>query len=116
VQAARCCISGEGQGQLEKACADSPRSFPRLIRIALQVVAGGALVEFSMVAPLLCLCVAGHRRTPVARAKPKRAARKKAVYARPPRAPVHPSLTPEQAEADAAHVYSAKEEPRPYRA
>ena len=49
-------------------------------------------------------------------AKPKRAARKKAVYARPPRAPVHPSLTPEQAQADAAHFYSAKEEPPPYRA
>src|ERR1035437_9167080 len=49
-------------------------------------------------------------------AKPKRAARKKAVYAKPPRAPVHPSLTPEQAEADAAHFYSAKEEPPPYRA
>jgi hypothetical protein len=47
-------------------------------------------------------------------AKPKRAARKKAVYARPPRAPVHPSLTPEQAQADAAHFYSAKEEPPPY--
>ena len=48
-------------------------------------------------------------------AKPKRAARKKAVYAKPPRAPVHPSLTPEQAAADAAHFYSAKEEPPPYR-
>ena len=49
-------------------------------------------------------------------AKPKRAARKKATYARPPRAPVHPSLTPEQAQADAAHFYSGKEEPPPYRA
>jgi hypothetical protein len=49
-------------------------------------------------------------------AKPKRAAHKKAIYARPPRAPVHPSLTPEQAAADAAHFYSAKEEPPPYRA
>jgi hypothetical protein len=49
-------------------------------------------------------------------AKPKRAARKKAIYARPPRAPVHPSLTPEQAAADAAHFYSAKEEPPSYRA
>ena len=44
------CISGEGQIGLQKACADSPRSFPRLIRIAPQVVAGGALVEFSTVA------------------------------------------------------------------
>jgi hypothetical protein len=49
-------------------------------------------------------------------AKPKRAVRKKAVYAKPPHAPVHPSLTPEQAQADAAHFYSAKEEPPPYRA
>ena len=48
-------------------------------------------------------------------AKPKRATRKKAVYAKPPRAPVHPSLTPEQAQADAACFYSAKEEPPPYR-
>ncbi len=49
-------------------------------------------------------------------AKPKRATRKKAVYAKPPRTPGHPSLTPEQAQADAAHFYSAKEEPPPYRA
>ncbi len=48
-------------------------------------------------------------------AKPKRTARKKSVYAKPPLAPVHPSLTPEQAQADAAHFYSAKEEPPPYR-
>jgi hypothetical protein len=39
------CISAEGQIGLQKACADSPPSFPRLIRIASQVVAGGALVE-----------------------------------------------------------------------
>jgi len=44
------CMSGEGQIRLQKARADSPRSFPRLIRIAPQVVAGGALVEFSTVA------------------------------------------------------------------
>jgi uncharacterized protein involved in tellurium resistance len=50
VQAARCFASGEGQIELEKACADSRRSFPRLVRIAAQVVAGGALVEFSTVA------------------------------------------------------------------
>jgi hypothetical protein len=44
------CMSGEGQIGPQKACADSPWSFPRLIRIASQVVAGGALVEFSTVA------------------------------------------------------------------
>jgi hypothetical protein len=34
--------------------------------------------------------------------------------AEPPANPSHPSLTPEQAAADAAHFYSAKEEPPPY--
>ena len=47
VQIARCFVSGQ---TLQKACADSRRSFPRLIRLAPQVVAGGALVEFSTVA------------------------------------------------------------------
>ena len=35
-------------------------------------------------------------------------------YADPPPAPTHPSLTPEQAYADAAHYYSGKEEAPPY--
>ncbi len=52
----------------------------------------------------------------VAAAKPKRARRKPSPYAEPPPAPVHPSLTPEQAYGDAAHYYSAKEEPPPYHA
>ncbi len=52
----------------------------------------------------------------VAAAKPKRARRKPSAYAEPPPAPVHPSLTPEQAYGDAAHYYSAKEEQPPYHA
>jgi hypothetical protein len=36
-----------GQIGPQKACADSPRFFSRLIQIAPQLVAGGALVEFS---------------------------------------------------------------------
>lgn len=39
---------------------------------------------------------------------------KELSYAEPPPAPTHPSLTPEQAAGDAAHYYSAKEEPPPY--
>jgi hypothetical protein len=46
VQVARCFVCGEHQIGIQKACADLPRCFPRLIRIAPQVVAGGALVEF----------------------------------------------------------------------
>ena len=46
------CMSGEGQSGLQKACADAPRSVPRLIRIAPQVLTGTALVEFSTVAAL----------------------------------------------------------------
>jgi hypothetical protein len=46
MQIAWCFVSGEHQIGLQKACADSRRSFPRLIRIAPQVLAGGALVEF----------------------------------------------------------------------
>ena len=41
------CISGEGQIRLQNACADSAWSFPRLIRLAPQVITGRALVEFS---------------------------------------------------------------------
>src|ERR1035437_626494 len=41
------CMVGEGQGGVQNPRADSPRSFPRLIRIAPQVGAGKALVEFS---------------------------------------------------------------------
>ena len=48
----------------------------------------------------------------IAAAKPKR--RGKGLYAKSPPAPVHPSLTPEQAAADAAHPYG-KEDPVPYR-
>jgi len=44
----------------------------------------------------------------------KPAGGKKGAYAEPPPAPTHPTLTPEQAEADAAHFYSAKEESPPY--
>ena len=44
------CISGEGQIGLHNACSYPPRSFPRLIRIAPQVITGRALVEFSTVA------------------------------------------------------------------
>ena len=47
MQVARCFVCGEHQIGLQKACADSRRSFPRLIRIAPQVGAGKALVEFS---------------------------------------------------------------------
>ena len=48
--------------------------------------------------------------------KPKRAARKKPTYAAAPAAPSHPSLTPEQAQADAAHHYGiGKEEGPPYK-
>lgn len=39
---------------------------------------------------------------------------KELSYAEPPPAPTHPSLTPEQAAGDAAHYYSAKEEPPSY--
>jgi hypothetical protein len=46
------CMSGEDQIRLQKACADSPRSFPRLIRIAPQVAAGAAFVGFSTVPAL----------------------------------------------------------------
>ena len=46
------CMSGEDQIRLQKACADSSRSFPRLFRIAPQVAAGGAFVEFLTVADL----------------------------------------------------------------
>jgi hypothetical protein len=45
-------MSGDGQIRLQKACANSQRSFPRLIRIALQVITDSALVEFSTVAAL----------------------------------------------------------------
>jgi hypothetical protein len=41
-------------------------------------------------------------------------AEKELSYAEPPPAPVHPNLTPEQAAGDAAHYYSAKEEPPSY--
>jgi type I restriction-modification system DNA methylase subunit len=44
--------------------------------------------------------------------KPKRA---KSAYAAPPPAPVDASLTPEKAHGDAAHYYSGKEDPLPYR-
>ena len=44
------CISGKGEIEVEKACADTRGCFPRLIRIAPQVVTGEALVEFSTVA------------------------------------------------------------------
>ena len=44
-------------------------------------------------------------------AKPKRARRVKSAYAQPPPAPADPSLTPEKAYGDAAHYFSAKEEP-----
>ena len=37
------------------------------------------------------------------------------AYANPPAKPSHPDLTPEQAYADSAHHYSAKEESPPYR-
>jgi hypothetical protein len=55
----------------------------------------------------------------IAAAKAKQSRRKKeTTYAEEPPsppAPVHPGLTREQAEAGAAHFYSAKEEPPPYR-
>ena len=40
--------------------------------------------------------------------------KRKSLYAQPPPAPSHPSLTPEKAVADAAHFYG-KEDPVPYR-
>ena len=46
------CISGEGQSDLQKACANPPRSFSRPIRIAPQVVIVWTLVEFSTMAAL----------------------------------------------------------------
>ena len=48
-----------------------------------------------------------------AAAKPRRV-RRSSFYAKPPPAPVHPSLTPEKSYADAAHFYG-KEEAPPYR-
>jgi hypothetical protein len=48
-----------------------------------------------------------------AAAEPKRGPRKKPAFASPPANPPHPSLTPEQAAADAAHFYSINEEPPP---
>jgi len=53
----------------------------------------------------------------VAAAKPKRGRRRETKYPPVPPAPPppqHPSPTPEQAVADAAHFYSVKEEPPPY--
>jgi hypothetical protein len=41
--------------------------------------------------------------------------RGKPAYAAPPPAPVDASLTPEKAYGDAAHYYSGKEDPVPYR-
>src|ERR1035437_7209011 len=65
VQAARCLVSGEGQIGLQKACADPPWAFPRLIRIAPQVVAGGSLEGGLIVWPLSADCalppIAEHR-------------------------------------------------------
>ncbi|SPE61590.1 hypothetical protein SBV1_730049 [Verrucomicrobia bacterium] len=63
------CISGQSERGLQKACADSPRSFPRLIRIASQVVATGALVNFSTAAISRWFCAAGPSGAPVVRAK-----------------------------------------------
>jgi hypothetical protein len=40
------CISGAGHVGLQKPCADSQHSLPRVIRRAPQVVAGAALVTF----------------------------------------------------------------------
>lgn len=50
-----------------------------------------------------------------ANAKPKRVKRPKSAYAKPPAAPTHPDLSPEKAYGDAAHFYSGKEEPPPYK-
>ena len=50
----------------------------------------------------------------VATTPEEKPAREKSADADPPPAPTHPSLTPEQAEGNAAHYYSAKEEPPPY--
>jgi hypothetical protein len=69
MQAARCFVSGEGQIGLQGACAESPQSFPRLFRITPQVVAGGVLVEFSIVAASRWLCAVGHREAMVAHCK-----------------------------------------------
>jgi hypothetical protein len=44
------CISCGGQIGLQKPCLNSRSSFPCVIHFAPQVVANGALVEFSMVA------------------------------------------------------------------
>jgi hypothetical protein len=46
------CISGEGESELQKACANPPRSFSHLIRIATQVVVVWTLEELSTVAAL----------------------------------------------------------------
>ena len=51
----------------------------------------------------------------IAAAQPKRARKAAAAYAKPPPAPPHPDLTPEKSYGDAAHYYSGKEEPPPYR-
>jgi hypothetical protein len=51
----------------------------------------------------------------VAAAKPSRMTRKKPLYAKPPPGPPQPGVSPEQSYGDAAHYYSAKEEPLPYR-
>ncbi len=46
--------------------------------------------------------------------QPKRARKTKGPYAEPPPQPTHPTQTPEQAYADAAHHFIGKEEPPPY--
>ena len=46
--------------------------------------------------------------------RPKRDRLKKPPPSAAPSSPPHPAPTPEQAWADAAHFYSAKEEPTPY--
>lgn len=51
----------------------------------------------------------------IAAAKPKRGAHQKSPYASPPPPPPKSDLTPEKAYGDAAHYYSAKEDPSPYR-
>ncbi len=50
----------------------------------------------------------------IAAAQAKRARRTTSAYAKPPRAPTHPDLTPEKAYGDAAHFYGKEESP-PYR-
>ena len=47
-------------------------------------------------------------------AQPARARRKKSAFADPPRPPLQPGITPEQAYSDAAHFFSVKEDPVPY--